>query len=52
MKNLHQNLNPIRSKENVKTSSGSKKSQQYTHEDVYHHNVTKDAAENVKKMSL
>ena len=51
MKNLHQNLNQIRSKENMKTSNGSKKSHQYTHEYVYHHNVTKDATTNVKRMS-
>ena len=34
MVNLHQNMNQIRSKENMKTSSGSKKSHQYTHEYV------------------
>ena len=42
MKNLHQNLNQIRSKENMKTSSVSKKSHQYTHECVYHHEITED----------
>ena len=29
-----------------------KNSHQYTHEYVYHHNVTKDVAENVNKMAL
>ena len=42
MNNIHKNTNPIRRKENMKTSSGSKKSHQYTHEYVYHHEITKD----------
>ena len=52
MKSLHQNLNQIRSKENMKTSSGSKKSHHYTREYVYHHNVTKYTTTNVNKMAL
>ena len=46
MKNLHQNKNQIMSKENMKTSSGSKKSHQYTHEYVCHHVISKDVAAN------
>ena len=46
MKNLHQNLNQLRSKENMKASSGSKKSHQHTHEYVYQHEITKDVASN------
>ena len=30
----------------MKTSSGSKKSHQYTHEYVYHHEITEDVAAN------
>ena len=42
----HQNLNQIRSQENRETRSGSKKSLQYTHEYVYHQEITKDVAAN------
>ena len=33
---------PNKEQVNMKTSSGSKKSHQYTHEYVYHHEITKD----------
>ena len=42
MKSLHQNMNQIRRKENMKTSSGSKKYHQYTHEYAYQHEITED----------
>ena len=40
MKRLHQNLNQLSRKENMKTSSGSKKYHQCNHEYVYHHEIT------------
>ena len=46
MENLHLNLNQIRSKVNMKNSSGSNNSHQYTHEYVYHHEITKDVSSN------
>ena len=46
MKNLHQNLNQLKSQENMDTSSGSKKSHQYIHEYVYHKEITKDFTSN------
>ena len=44
IKNFHQNLNQIRSKENVNTSSVSKKSHKHTHEYVYHQEIKKDVS--------
>ena len=52
MKNLHPNLIQIRRNENMNTSSGSNKSHKYTHEYVYHHNLTKVSASNLKKITL
>ena len=46
MKNLYQNLNQATSKENMKYASDSNKSHQYTHEYVYHHEITEDFSSN------
>ena len=46
MENLHQNLNKIGSTENMKTSSGSKKSHKYTLEYLYHHVTSESVASN------
>ena len=37
---------PNKEQKNMKTSSGSKKSNQYTHEYVYHNEITKDVTAN------
>ena len=52
MENLHQNMNQIRSKENINTSSGSKKYHKYTHGYVYHHEITEDVAANNNVLQL
>ena len=52
MKNLHQNLNQIKSKENMNISSGSKKSHQCKHEYVYHHDETNVVIVNVNNIGL
>ena len=48
MENLHQNMNKIKRKENMKTSSGANKSHQFTHEYVYvcHNVISEDVSTN------
>ena len=52
MKFLQHQMNQVLSKKSHESSSDSNEHHRCTHVDVYNHNVTKDAAENVNNMVL